>query len=331
MKEEQIRPAQILDEYLRLSAKDAHDYFKDGIRTGIPCVACGSTENQVFQFHKHGFDYQLCSTCHSLYLSPRPDKAAFDQFYVDSPSSNYWANVFFPTVAEPRRDLLFAPKAKQILELCEQRNVTLDTYIDVGAGYGILLEEFRKLSPKTKIMAVEPGAELAKTCREKGLEVLEATAEDAHEWNDKADLVTCFEVLEHAHCPLTFLESLKNLAKDGGQVLITTLTCDGFDIQCLWENSKSVSPPHHINFLSVAGLKELMERAGLSDVYIHTPGKLDVNIVENYCKQNPEHLGKLPNFAQTLLKRDEQTKENFQQFLKDNQMSSHVWAIGTKK
>jgi len=326
MKESDIRPQNLLTEYLRLSAKDTETYFSDkSLRQAVPCPACGD-EHSVAEFDKHGFSYVSCVNCHSLYLSPRPTLAAFEQFYVDSPSSNYWADVFFPHVAEARRDHIFKPRVMQIADYFSQRATKIDSVMDVGAGYGIFLQEWKKHHPEHHVCAVEPGSKLAQECRNKDIETLEALAENASQWAGKSDLVTCFEVIEHAHTPLAFIAALKLLSKPGGHVLISGLGVDGFDIQTLWQKSNSISPPHHINFMSVEGFKALFEAAGFEDVDVISPGKLDVDITVKALNNDPE-LAQQHRFASLLARKGQQTLQDFQQFLQQHQLSSHVWVI----
>jgi SAM-dependent methyltransferase len=329
MKESDIRPADLLAEYLRLSAQDAQRLFDVQHRKPIACVACGSNRS-TFSFNKSSFDYVVCDDCDTLYQSPRPPLSDFERLYNDSPSSTFWATRFFPAVAEARRGLIFKPRAEQISDLCHKKGFTPETVIDVGAGHGIFLEEWRRLHPKTHVAAVEPGKELAQICRNKGLEVLETIAEEARAWEARGDLVTCFEVIEHAHEPLAFVRSIWNLVKPGGYAVISGLGVDGFDIQVLWENSKSVSPPHHINFMSVQGFETLFKRAGFDEVQVLTPGKLDVDIVRNTAKENPSLVSQ-QRFAKTLLKRGAEALSEFQTFLAKHQLSSHVWIMAHKK
>ena len=320
MKEEEIRPQAILDEYIRLSALDAQEFFNDEQRIETACVACQS-QNIEGQFTKSGFTYQVCNDCGTLFQGPRPKVEAFEKFYQNSPSSNYWANTFFPSVAEARREKLFRPKAKLISDLVVEKGLDVRDVIDVGAGHAILLEELQAIQSSWNYFAIEPGQKLAEVCRKKGFQTLESTAENATQWHGKADLVICFEVIEHAHDPLHFINSLKKLLRPGGHLLISGLGVDGFDIQILWEKSKSVSPPHHINFLSIEGFNQLFKKAGLQEIQNLTPGVLDVDIVRKQIDSDTHR------FFKTLFKRDEKTLSDFQNFLTENLLSSHTWVI----
>ena len=61
---------------------------------------------------------------------------------------------------------------------------------------------------------------------------------------------TCFELIEHLHNPSKFIRKVGELMNKGDLFMFTTLSSTGVDIQTLWNNSRSVSPPHHINFFN---------------------------------------------------------------------------------
>jgi len=327
MKEHDIRPEHLLRRYLELSAQDAQQYFATGVRTSIACVACGSRASTP-QFEKNGFGYAACMDCGTLYQNPRPALAAFEAFYRDSASARFWAQEFFPAVAEARRERIFRPRVERLAALCAQHGVNVGTLIDVGAGYGIFLDEWRRRFPLTRAIAIEPSAPLARECRAKGLEVVEALAESAAGCAALGDAVACFEVLEHAHDPLRFVQVLAQFVRPGGCLLVSTLGVDGFDIQILWERSNSIFPPDHINFLSVAGFERLFARAGLEDIEVLTPGVLDVDIVRNALREQPQLLAG-NRFLERLI-REEPLAAAFQQFLAHNRLSSHVWVLARR-
>lgn len=327
MKESDIRPEKLLDRYLALSALDAERCFADAPRLDIPCVACGG-QHLVREFDKNGFAYSSCEGCGTLFQCPRPPIGSFEAFYRDSASSRYWAEEFFPAVAEARREKIFRPRVDRLSELCTSKSIAVKTLVDVGAGYGIFLDEWRRRSPDADLLAVEPSAALARECRAKGFTVVEDIVENVAGHDECADLVVCFEVLEHVYDPLAFVRVLLRLVRPGGYVFVSTLGVDGFDIQMLWEKSNSIFPPHHINFLSVAGFQKLFERAGLVDVEVSTPGVLDVDIVRNAARRDTALLDGQRYLRGVLA--DESKSAAFQRFLSENRMSSHAWVIGKK-
>jgi SAM-dependent methyltransferase len=326
MKEKDIRPEALLRQYLKLSKDDAARCFDGESRLSISCVGCGSSKVES-DFVKHGFAYSLCLDCGTLYQTPRPSLHAFESFYRNSVSSNYWADVFFPAVAEARREKIFRPRVTGLAEVCETERINITRLIDVGAGYGIFLDEWRKIFPETHLVAIEPSASLAQECRAKGFEVVDSIVEEVGvQYDSFADLVVCFEVLEHAHDPVDFIKNLARLARPGGVIFVTTLCIDGFDLQTLWQQSNQISPPHHLNFLSVLGFEKLFTRAGLVDIQITTPGKLDVDIVRNTLQQEP-NLFANQKFMHRLIG-DEIIAAEFQKFLVSNRLSSHAWVMG---
>ncbi|HVK55317.1 MAG TPA: class I SAM-dependent methyltransferase [Burkholderiales bacterium] len=328
MREEEIRPADLFQEYLSLSIRDVATHFADISRENVPCPGCGQEKSRP-AFEKLGFGYVECEGCRTLYQSPRPSIESFSRFYSDSVSAKYWAEVFFPAVKEVRRERIFRPRVEMISRLCRERGVAPRVVVEVGAGHGIFLEEWRRANPESSVAAVEPNKEMARVCRENGIEVLEAMAEQAGAWHGKADLLVCFEVIEHVHNAADFVSALLKLVKPGGYLAMTGLGVEGFDIQVLWERSNSVSPPHHLNFLSCDGFAQLLRNAGFAAVDVSTPGRLDVDIVYNSANADASVLS-AHRFERTLLSRGDQTRAAFQKFLSEHQLSSHMLALAQR-
>jgi 2-polyprenyl-3-methyl-5-hydroxy-6-metoxy-1,4-benzoquinol methylase len=327
MREHDIRPEALLNKYIELVAQDAEICFDNKPRMDMACVACGGSSN-IHQFDKNGFAYTRCEDCATLFQSPRPSIDAFETFYRESKSSLYWAEVFFPAVAEIRREKIFRPRVARLADICEEKGAHVERLIDVGAGYGIFLDEWLQRFPDNQVLAIEPSTSLAGECENKGLSVVNDIVENVKGHEDSADLVVCFEVLEHVYDPLIFIKVLKGLVKPGGYVFISTLCIDGFDLQVLWDKSSQISPPHHINFLSLQGFEKLFQRAGLSEVNITTPGQLDVDIVRNAAKNDSGLLDE-QRFLRNLLA-DQERGIAFQSFLREQRLSSHSWVIGRK-
>ena len=334
MRETDIRPAALLETYLDLSRRDAETFFPNpSALERAACPGCGAdTDRSVLQYAKHGFDIVECGCCLTLFVNPRPSAAQLAAFYRDSPSTDYWAKTFFPTVAEARREKIFAPRAAQALEIARAAGITLETVFDVGSGYGLFLQELAKLLPDADLRVIEPGLALAEHCRAAGLRTFEGYAEGAledPEWRGQADLVVSFEVIEHLPEPQPFLKTMGELARPGGLILVSGLCGDGLDIRTLGARSNAVSPPHHLTFLSQQGARALVDRAGLDCVSFETPGQLDVDILRS-ALLNDDDVVEDPELRGLLLDEDDAARDAFQKRLVAERRSSHMWLLARR-
>lgn len=330
LKEEHIRPKELFDEFLRLSVQDISRFFGDSSAfVDVPCPAC-KDDRHTPSFDKDGFSYVSCEGCGTLYVRPRPSPASLASYYREGASIQFWATDFFKETQAARRETIFRPRAELLQDLARQHLSVerLDGFADIGSGYGVFLEEVGALALFDSITGIEPAPLLAQVCREKGFRVLEKSLGQVLPGELEVDFSTAFEVLEHLFDPCAFLRDACSILRPGGLLLFTTLTVDGFDIQVLWDRSKSVSPPHHLNFVSRAGMVALVELSGLELVDVSTPGRLDVDIVKNALAQSP--TVELPRFVRTLLASPPEVRERFQSFLEEADLSSHIQVIARR-
>ena len=320
MKESEIRPKKLFNRYLELSKKDSESFDHSSFEN-INCVACDS-ELSNSKYKKDGFNFDICESCGTLFCNPRPSLKTLNKFYINSLSAKFWFEEFLPKVEESRRELIFKKKAIKLFNLIDEKKINISNICDVGAGSGIFIEEMKKIRKEISYFAIEPGEVSSKIISNKGIPVLQKSAEHSKEWFNRFDFVVSLEVLEHVNKPINFIKSINKLLKKDGYCLITTLGYEGFDILTLGENSKSISPPHHLNFLSIKGFELLFNRAGFSKVYVMTPGELDIDIVLN-SDFNTE-------FLRILKLRGDSVIKNFQEFLIKNKLSSHVWVLAKK-
>jgi SAM-dependent methyltransferase len=329
MKETDIRPEALFQRYLSMveaEAKVLAEHRESFVLAA--CPACGAAPGAP-ALEKFGFTFRECPDCGSLYTSPRPSAAQIAAYYRDAESVKFWSTHFFRETAEARRERMFRPRAALVAELCGRDGRPRGRLVDIGSGYGLFLEEVVKQEAVKEVLGIEPAPNLAAVCRGKGFTVVEKRVEDLAEGEIQADVATAFEVLEHVFDPPAFLRGARRTLCPGGMLLLTTQTVTGFDIQVLWEHSKSVAPPQHINLLSVDGLRRLVERCGFSVTEVTTPGNLDVDIVQNGMKvASPPDI---PRFVRTLLRQPESVRQAFQVFLREHGLSSHVRVIAKRQ
>lgn len=326
MREEDIRPKALLDQFFRRLRSDAQRLAaRSESFVEVSCPFCAHERSRT-AFVKEGFGYCLCESCESLFVSPRPTSEALAQYADGSEAVAFWSTHFYRETAQARREQIFRPRARLIAELVEKHSDgRARAFADIGAGYGLFLQELSALEVFPEVIAVEPDRRLAAICRAAGFRVIENRIEEVASGDIAADFAAAFEVLEHVFDPAAFLFSCSRIIRPGGLLLFTTLTISGFDLQVLWEYSRSISPPQHLNFPSVPGIYRLIERAGLEAVSVATPGQLDVDIVRNMLKANPDLP--VPRFARAVATADDETRDDFQRFLKSHRLSSHLQCL----
>ena len=221
---------------------------------------------------------------------------------------------------------MFRPRSEYIKKILPEASGK--TVGDIGAGFGIFLEELAKIEPSWRLVAIEPGTKMADICRAKGLEVIPRAVEDIKGWDGRFDLLAAFELFEHLHNPDQFLKKVYRLLKPGGRLFLTTLNGMGFDIQLLQEKSKSIFPPHHLNFFNPGSLKILLRKNKFVVEEIETPGQLDWNIVEGMILEEKAKVG---DFWQSLARsKDVEAKKALQDWIKAHRLSSHMRILAKK-
>ncbi|MDQ7822787.1 MAG: class I SAM-dependent methyltransferase [Candidatus Eremiobacteraeota bacterium] len=326
MKENDIRKRETFDRYLELVKKDCAVYFDKSAFITVACPACGSI-SQREEFEKSGFMYVTCNDCATLFVNPRPPQKMLSRFYTESPSTSYWINEFFKPVAEARREKIFKPRAAHIGKYIEKGRAKIIG--DIGAGFGIFLEELRKIIPDLTCVAIEPSQEMAQICRDKGLIAQESSIEALDGFVNHFDILCSFELLEHLFDIRQFMEKARNLLCKGGLLYLTTLNAMGFDILTLREKSKSVSPPHHLNFLNPRSITLLAEKTGFTVEALSTPGELDWSIVEGMYYEDNIAIGHFWEYM--AAHREEECKKEFQEWLKRHKLSSHMRVLLRKR
>lgn len=295
----------------------------------VDCPACGGAARTP-AFEKFGFSFQLCTTCGTAYMSPRATPALLGEFYAGSALYDFWNAHIFPASREARRANIFRPRAVRLAEICRREGVDGGMMVEIGAANGIFCEEVKRTGFFRRVVAIEPGAALAKTCAGLGIETIAQPVEAVDSLDEPADVIASFETIEHVFSPADFLERCRRLLRPGGLVILTCPNYQGFDIQALGPASDSLDA-EHINMMNPAALSQLASRNGFDIVECTTPGELDAELVRNKALAGEIDLGAQPFLRTVLIERWDELGDAFQRFLKANGLSSHMWLVGRRK
>lgn len=330
-RELEIWPSKSFDRYLEISEKEVKRLLidKDNL-VDVLCPACDSDRKRK-GFKKFSLEYVECIDCKTLYVSPRPTQENINNYFVESAAIGFWHSHVVKESLKGRIGHLFRPRAMWVANLTQEFFESPRIFVDANSMYNEFLEEIDKLNLFKNKIILDPMIDIEESLNEKkGFKVINKSimSVDSNEVN--ANVVTAFAVIDRVFNPEKFLRTVKSLLIDGGLLFFTTSTISGFDLQVLWENSKTIFPPDHINLLSIEGIVKLSERCGFEIIELSTPGQLDIELVKN-AMQNNDKL-KLPRFISYFLKnRDKNAHRSFQEFLQQFKLSSHVRVAVRKK
>lgn len=324
-RETDIRPANLLDEQARRYAADVRWLLEHRSEfVSVPCPACGASDS-FEAFRKYELRYARCALCETVYVNPRPTAELLELYYERSENAAYWNSHIFPASEATRRERIFRPRAERLLEICRRQQVPTDTVLEVGSGFGTFCEEISALGAFRRVVALEPSPTHAASCRGRGIEVIESSIEQA-EIRERFDVVASFEVIEHLFSPAAFISRCADIVAPGGLLVLTTPNVRGFDIMVLEALSVAVDT-EHLNYFHPASLSALVTSCGFEVLEVHTPGKLDAELVRTKVLSGELDLGSRPFLRRVLVDEWDRLGGAFQDFLAASGLSSHMWLV----
>lgn len=326
MNEDAIRPRMLLEQQKRFMQEDIDFLLRN--RSQFNAVACPSCEgmNEAIELEKNDFSYLKCSQCGMLYMSPRPSVEILSKFYPHSPNYKFFNEYIFPASREVRREKLFIPRVRKVIEACEKHKIVPDKILEIGAGFGLFCEEMVKTKYFKHVVGVEASDSLYATCKEKGFRIYNGILENL-KIHEKFSFIVAYEVLEHVYAPYNFLKVIHDLLLPGGMLMLTFPNYNGFDIGILREKSDSIDH-EHLNYFNEQSIGILLGRVDFELLEIQTPGQLDVDIVKGAFEK-----GAIKNSFIELLSspKFDAVREKLQAFLAENKLSSHMMILAKKK
>ncbi|PYJ61419.1 MAG: hypothetical protein DMF42_06435 [Verrucomicrobia bacterium] len=226
------------------------------------CPLCQS-DRRRFPFPLHGpYSVARCIECGFHYLYPRLIESAMQEAYRQSSYYEGGACGYADTSYTAQESALRAT-FKRLLHNLAKRGLTGGDLLEVGCGYGYLLDEARSLFDRR--VGTEFSAQGAEIARKTGAEVFVEGIEQVPA-EPKFDCVIATQVIEHVYEPLTFVRQLANHTKPGGHVVIATPDIGGALRKAMGRRWPSFKAPEHVLYFDFRTLSALMHQAGLTNV-----------------------------------------------------------------
>ena len=220
----------------------------------VDCYNCKSSAHTHY-CDENGFSLVRCDGCGLLYIRERPEDAQIDeatavgQHHGDKTLD---ANVHYnPSIKTEYRGALKS--------LFNGDFSGIETWLDVGCGYGEFLETISEASGgKVSVFGSEPNQVKQAHDKKRGLNVdyFDLTTHDR-----KYDMVSLMNVYSHLSDPNAFIGDMKNVVKPGGRLLIETGDAAGFSYEDIL---KPLCLPDHLSFASEKILTDMLTRHGFT-------------------------------------------------------------------
>jgi len=227
------------------------------------CPLCES-ERRQFPFRLHEpYRVARCMECGLHYLYPRLVESAMQQAYRESSYYEGGACGYADT-SYTAQEFALRATFKRLLHNLAKRGLTGGDLLEIGCGYGYLLDEARSFFERRVGTDFSPeGAEIA---RATGAEVFVGGIEQVP-FEAKFDCVIGTQLIEHVYEPLSFVKRLAAHIKPGGHIILATPDIGGVLRKAMGQRWPSFKVPEHVVYFDYRTLSSLMRRAGLNDVH----------------------------------------------------------------
>jgi 2-polyprenyl-3-methyl-5-hydroxy-6-metoxy-1,4-benzoquinol methylase len=173
------------------------------------------------------------------------------------------------------------PSRLEFFNLADLRGATC---IDVGSGAGSFLDLIKGYARET--VAIEPARYYHAELECKGHIVFSYGKDALAKYRAKADLVTCFSVMEHIPDPVVFMKELAELCQPGGTIIISTPNSDDWLIDFLPSYKAFFYRVVHKWYFNAASLKFLCEKTGLGNIAIQYKQRFPIANALNWIRDN---------------------------------------------
>jgi SAM-dependent methyltransferase len=207
-----------------------------------PLMACTSLDHGVF-----GRIVQ-CRRCGLQFRSPREDEATILSWYGDVEDPVYLAQ-------EPARVATFS----SALDRLERRVPVRGPLVDLGCYTGVFLDVAAKRG--WPVTGVEPSRWAGEVARRRGYTVYPGTVTTAPLPRRAFAVVTLWDVIEHLADPVRELELAREVARDDGWLVVSTLRVDCWIVRLLGRRWPWYMRMHLI-YYSRETLRAVLAKAG---------------------------------------------------------------------
>lgn len=246
----------------------------------VPCPYCGSARHEAWATEL-GFTTVRCAGCGLLYCNPRPAAALIDAAVRTGAHGPEAGGLVVTARRLPGRVAAYRRLFGELFDDLWRAGRPV-SWLDVGAGYGEILEAVTSLAPAgSRIRGYEPMHAKATSARARGLDVVEDYLRPGAA---RAQVISVVDVFSHVPDFGAFLAELRQALEPGGELYVETGNLA--DLERRDQFPYELGLPDHLVFAGERHLRGYLERAGFEIVRVRTQ-RIDglVNLAKNAVKK----------------------------------------------
>jgi SAM-dependent methyltransferase len=225
----------------------------------VACPVCGA-DAPALMYDLSPYQVVRCPACGTSYLSPRLNEAAMLRFYQDDA---YFENGDVGYASYRRTETSLRYSFRRFLEQLHRRKLAGGSLLEVGCGYGFLLDEAK---PYFDYRVGIDFSSAITSARERADRVYQGDLDTIPD-EEQFDCIILVSVIEHVHRPVEYLGKLRERLRPGGRLVVATPDVDSIFRRLLgrrWPAFQVI--PEHVSFYNGPTLSALMAKAGFSGV-----------------------------------------------------------------
>lgn len=140
---------------------------------------------------------------------------------------------------------------KRIAEILDKKYLKNKTVLEIGCGYGNLLQAFQELG--YRVIGIDIDNDAEKICKEKKLEFhkCDVDKDKLPFYNNSIESIICIHLMEHLRNVPRFLEECYRILKKSGIIVIISPNWEKF-YKNYWDD------PTHVTPVSKRGMKNML-------------------------------------------------------------------------
>ncbi len=185
-----------------------------------------------------------CRECNLFFKYPRPSKEQLDELYKNANPEHWQYNLM-------KRD------DWQIAIRFINNNMSKGTILDIGCWNGEFLSY---MEAGWKCYGTEINQFASEIAEDKGVDIIEGNFDNLVSPPIKFNVVTAFNVLEHAEDPLSFIKMMSKVTNEKGLIIISTGNTGVLTWKLTKKKNYYCALPEHLSFINISWLHSVADK-----------------------------------------------------------------------